>query len=61
MRAQLTEYYVLVETDDIDFSTLRLAVETIQIEQAELAKDTLVCANCHREIPYGFYPEYLLK
>lgn len=35
MRAQLTEYYVLVETDDIDFSALRLAVETIQIEQAE--------------------------
>lgn len=35
MRAQLTEYYVLVETDDIDFSALRLAVETIQTEQAE--------------------------
>jgi hypothetical protein len=30
MRAQLTEYYVLVETDDIDFSTLRLAVEELK-------------------------------
>ena len=29
MRAQLTEHYVLVETDDIDFSTLRLAVEEL--------------------------------
>lgn len=28
---------------------------------AELAKGILVCANCHREIHYGFYPEYLLK
>lgn len=29
MKATLTEYYVLVETDDIDFSTLRLAVESL--------------------------------
>ena len=32
--------------------------ETIEIE---LSKGILVCANCHREIHYGFYPEYLLK
>lgn len=32
--------------------------ETIE---KELAKGILVCANCHREIHYGFYPEYLLK
>lgn len=67
MRAQLTEHYVLVETDDIDFSTLKLAVESLQelVEEpaieTELSKGILVCANCHREIHYGFYPEYLLK
>jgi hypothetical protein len=32
--------------------------ETIE---KELAKGILVCANCHREIHYGFYPEYLLE
>ena len=32
--------------------------ETIE---TELSKGILVCANCHREVHYGFYPEYLLK
>ena len=42
MRASITEHYVLVETDDIDFSILRLAVEEsiviteIEEEQEEL-------------------------
>ena len=35
MRAQLTEHYVLVETDDIDFSTLRLAVEQFRLIYSE--------------------------
>jgi predicted HNH restriction endonuclease len=32
--------------------------ETIE---TELSKGILVCANCHREVHYGFHPEYLLK
>lgn len=35
MRAQLTEHYVLVETDDIDFSTLRIAVEQFRLIYSE--------------------------
>ena len=35
MRAQLTEHYVLVETDDIDFSTLRIAVEQFKLIYSE--------------------------
>lgn len=35
MRAQLTEHYVLVETDDIDFSTLRLAVEQFKLTNSK--------------------------
>lgn len=34
MKATLTEYYVLVETDDIDLSTLRTAVEEFKTQQA---------------------------
>lgn len=34
MKATLTEYYVLVETDDIDLSTLRAAVEEFKTQQA---------------------------
>lgn len=41
MRAQLTEYYVLVETDDIDFSTLRLAVESLPELVEEPAIETI--------------------
>jgi predicted HNH restriction endonuclease len=32
--------------------------ETIE---TELSKGILVCANCHREVHYGFHQEYLLK
>lgn len=35
MRAQLTEHYVLVETDDIDFSALRIAVEQFRLIYSE--------------------------
>jgi hypothetical protein len=35
MRVQLTELYVLVETDDIDFSMLRLAIEESLIKDSE--------------------------
>ena len=39
MRVTLTDHYVLVETDDIDFSTLRLAVEEYYRQQTAV-KDT---------------------
>jgi hypothetical protein len=35
--------------------------KNIDIAKKELSKGILVCANCHREIHYGFHPEYLLK
>ena len=41
MRAQLTEYYVLVETDDIDLSALRLAVESLPELVEEPATETI--------------------
>lgn len=35
MKTTLTESYVLVETDDIDFSTLRLAVEQFKLANSK--------------------------
>lgn len=41
MKIQLTEQYVLVETDDIDFTLLRRVVEenTIEVEILEVEKE----------------------
>ena len=36
MKTSITEQYILVETDDIDFSMLRLAVEEIILELEKL-------------------------
>lgn len=44
MKATLTEYYVLVETDDIDFSTLRLAVDEYRINNSVHRIDELQLA-----------------
>lgn len=43
MKAQLTEHYVLVETDDIDFTLLRRVVEenTIEVEILESFDDVI--------------------
>ena len=41
MRVQLTEHYVLVETDDIDFSTLRTAVEEFKAIYTEQTVEKL--------------------
>lgn len=51
MRAQLTEHYVLVETDDIDFSTLRLAVESLPELVEKLAIEIVEESHDDKRLP----------
>lgn len=58
--AQAIEFHHL-NPQEKEFELKSLTSYTKETIQNELTKGILVCANCHREIHYGFYPEYLIK
>ena len=57
---QALEFHHLDPTQK-EYQISNLKSHSLDTIKLELDKCILVCANCHREIHYGFYPEYLLK